>query len=75
VISNTLILGDFNIDYKVRFDVEYHVRDLFNSVKESPGKKPCAAVKVPTWSCVVLDVNKESIQNHVWIGDDILLKK
>ena len=37
ITPNTLIMGDFNIDYSKKYDVEYRLRDLFNSFDEILG--------------------------------------
>jgi hypothetical protein len=39
VVPNMFIVGDFNIDYKKRFDVEYRLIDLFNCMEEKLGEK------------------------------------
>ena len=38
-VPNTFIVGDFNIDYKRRFDVEYCLIDLLNCMEEKLGEK------------------------------------
>jgi hypothetical protein len=67
VVPNTFIVGDFNIDYKRRFDVDYRLRDIFNCMEEKLGDKNLVElVKGPRWSHVVLNVFKESILDHVY---------
>jgi hypothetical protein len=67
VVPNTFIVGDFNIDYKKRFDVDYRLRDLYNCMEEKLGNKNLVQlVKGPTWSRVVLNVYKESTLDHVY---------
>jgi exonuclease III len=67
---NTIVIGDFNVDYSKRFNVEYRLRDLFNCFDEILGDKNLVQmVNFPTWSRIVLNVYKDSILDHVYITD------
>jgi hypothetical protein len=72
--SKTFIIGDFNIDYRRRYDVEYRLRDLFGSFDEILGGiNLVQMIDFTTWSRMVLNVYRESILDHVYCTDHELI--
>ena len=73
--SKTFIIGDFNIDYRRRYDVEYRLRDLFGSFDEILGEfNLVQMIDFTTWSRIVLNVYRESILDHVYCTDPELIE-
>ena len=73
--SKMFIVGDFNIDYRKRYDVEYRLRDLFGCFDEIlGGLNLVQMIDFPTWSRVVLNVYRESILDHVYCTDPELIE-
>ena len=64
---NCVVLGDFNIDYKRKFDVTYASKHLFTDFESTLAHLGFYQhVSFPTWSRTVNGSIKESILDHVY---------
>ena len=66
--TKTIILGDFNLDYRKRFDINYSHKNYYLALNESL-QDFMQIITFPTWSRTVNNVNRESIIDHVYIQD------
>ena len=68
--NNTIVMGDFNLDYKKNFVVNYAHSNLFEDFNEILSDEFLVQlVKFETWSRIV-DLNvKASILDHVYVKD------
>ena len=68
--SETIVLGDFNMDYNKLNDVNYSHANLFNDFNEVLSEKNLVQIiQFPTWSRLVGLVQKQSILDHVYLQD------
>ena len=71
---NTLIFGDFNLDYKKLHDVNYSRRNLFDDFENNLELLELVQlVKFITWSRRVGNVLRESILDHVYVKDPTII--
>ncbi len=70
VTNNTIILGDFNIDYSKKFDTSYTNKHLFNDFETSLSHFGLYQhVNFPTWSRLVGGCLKQSILDHIYTSN------
>ena len=69
-----MLLGDFNLNYEKKNDVNYsHVR-YFDDFDELLGDNNLVQIiEFPTWSRVINNVLNESTIDHVYIKDPTLV--
>ena len=73
---NTICLGDFNLDYKRKFDSQYAHSALFDLFEEKLGNEELVQlVDFETWSrCVGLDW-RSSILDHIYVKEATLVSE
>ena len=68
--SNTILVGDFNIDYFKKFDVDYVHKNLFRDFDESLSDFGLAQlIDFATWSRLIENTLKSSILDHIYSTD------
>ena len=69
-----MILGDFNLDYSHRNDVNYRYENMFNDFDDAfDDINLIQMVEFKTWSRVVNNVLRESIIDHIYVTDPTML--
>ena len=67
---NTVLLGDFNLDYARKYELDYVNKNMFiNFDKELDVFNLEQVIAFPTWSREILGVRKYSILDHVYTTD------
>jgi hypothetical protein len=67
---STILVGDFNIDYNKKFDVNYVHKNLFADFDETLSNFGLAQlINFPTWSRLVENTLKSSILDHLYSTD------
>ena len=67
---NTVLLGDFNLDYSKIHDVNYGHKNLFIDFEDELSTfNLILLVEFVTWSRIVGTELKESILDHIYIRD------
>ena len=72
--SKLIITGDFNLDDKQRFSVDYRLKNLFelqNATFENLNL--IQLVQFPTWKRIVNNSQKESILDHIYVQDPTII--
>ena len=72
--SNTIIMGDFNLDYNKKNDVTYSHRNYFIELEpllESFGL--IQIINFDTWSRIILNQKKSSCIDHIYIRNPSLI--
>jgi hypothetical protein len=65
--DSTILLGDFNLDWTRRDNIDYAFRSYFEDFDEAMSGKTCIQlVNFPTWSRVVNGVHRESAIDHIY---------
>ena len=65
-----MILGDFNLDYSHRNNVNYRYDNMFNDFDDVfDNLNLIQMVEFKTWSRVVNNVLRESIIDHIYVSD------
>ena len=73
--DDTVIIGDFNLDYARRHDVTYDRKNYFELFEEKLGDlNLLQLVKFVTWSCLVGLVLRSSILDHIYVNGVTLIK-
>ena len=68
--SDTLLIGDFNLNYEKVHDDNYAYKNMFVDFEEALGEfNMIQLVKFPTWSRIVGDSFRESILDHIYCKD------
>ena len=68
--KNTVLLGDFNLDYTKKFDQNYMNRVLFEDFEEHLSSLDLnQLVNFPTWSRIINLAFKTSIIDHIYVKD------
>ena len=74
ITDNTILLGDFNIDYARKFEIGYSNRSLFCDFDNAmPNLGLFQHIHFCTWSRIVNDTLKESILDHVYSNNPTFL--
>ena len=69
-LPNTIILGDFNLDYKMQLRNDYPHKNLFNQLINTTDKMHLIQlVDFPTWSRFVNNTLKSSTLDHVYTNN------
>ena len=69
-IANTIVLGDFNLDFKMQFRNDYTHKHLFNSLNAITERLHfIQLVDFPTWSRYIKNNHKDSILDHVYTNN------
>ena len=72
--NETVLIGDFNLDYCKRFDITYSHRNLFEDFEEVLSDENLVQlVKFKTWLRVVELTVKSSTLDHVYVKDISIL--
>ena len=67
---NTILLGDFNLDYSKRYDETYQQRLLFSDFDDKLAHHNLIqTIDFPTWGRIITGTYKSSILDHVYIQD------
>ena len=73
--NDTIVMGDFNLDYKRKHDVNYSNVNLFDLFDERMDDLNLVQlIEFDTWSRMVGLVVKSSILDHIYVNDVSLLK-
>ena len=71
---NTVVLGDFNLDYKKKYQHDYTHHVLFQDFEEHLSEKNLIQlVNFPTWNRIVGLIHKSSILDHIYVRDPTCL--
>ena len=71
-----IILGDFNLDAKMQFRLDYPHKHIYNYLNDFTSKFNFnQVVDFPTWSRTINNIKKESILDHVYSNDITTLNK
>ena len=66
--NNSILLGDFNLDWSKKGNHAYAFRKYFEHFDECMSERSCVQlVKFPTWSRIVNNIHRESIIDHVYV--------
>ena len=69
---NTILLGDFNLDWNKKGAHEYAFKNYFNDMSEKLNDVDMIQlVKFPTWSRIVNGVLRESLLDHVYSNNPL----
>ena len=72
----TIIVGDFNLDANMQFRLDYPHKHLYNFLNEFIVKFNFnQIVDFSTWSRTINNIQKESILDHVYTNDFLILEK
>ena len=75
ITSNTIVLGDLNLDQAKILDLNYSHKNYFNSLIENlEPHNLIQMVNFPTWSRVINNMYCSSIIDHVYIKDPTLIR-
>ena len=73
--NNSALIGDHNIDYNKRFDVNYQRESLFELFEEKLGELDLIQlVKFDTWSRLVGLGLRSSLLDHIYVNNVDLIK-
>ena len=73
--QKSLLIGDFNLDYRKKFDVDYAHKNLFSDFDEELSSSNLVQmIDFETWSRLIGNELKASILDHVYIRDPTLIK-
>ncbi len=73
--KNTLLLGDFNLDWSKKGDAGYAFRNYFEYFDEVMSESVCIQlVKFHTWSRVVNGAHRESTLDHIYTKNPCQVK-
>ena len=63
-----LVLGDFNLDYSLKNNVDYRYANMYNDFDDVfSNVNLIQMVEFPTWSRIVNNVLRESILDHIYL--------
>ena len=69
-VPNMIVLGDFNLDFKMQLRNDYPHKLLFNQLTNTADKlNLIQLVDFPTWSRFVNNIHKNSILDHVYTNN------
>ena len=72
--TNTLLVGDINLDFSKRNISNYHNKNLFESFDLKLGRLDLIQlVKFPTWSRMIGNTLKSSILDHIYVKDPTII--
>ena len=69
-----IICGDFNMDDKHRYSIDYRYKNLFalqNAIFENLNL--IQLIKFPTWKRIVNNTRKESTLDHIYVQDPLVI--
>ena len=73
-VPNTILLGDFNLDYSKQYDVNYAHRLLFGDLETYMSDfNLIQLIEFDTWSRMIGNNYKSSILDHIYIADPTLI--
>ena len=73
--QKSLLVGDFNLDYRKKYDVDYAHKNLFSDFDEELSSSNLVQmIDFETWSRLIGNELKASILDHVYIRDPTLIK-
>ena len=68
--QNSIIIGDFNLDYSKKYDISYSHKHYFTALEDAlSGQNLIQLVNFPTWSRSINGVQCSSIIDHVYVND------
>ena len=74
VCEKFIILGDFNLDYSFKNDVNYRYSNMFNDFESFiDNNNLIQMVEFPTWSRIINNVLRESILDHIYVKDPTIV--
>ena len=69
-MPNTIVLGDFNLDFKMKWRNDYPHKYLFTHLTELTDRMNLLQlVDFPTWSRYINNIQKTSILDHVYVNN------
>ena len=69
-LPNTIVLGDFNLDFKMKWRNDYPHKHLFTHLTELTDRMNLLQlVDFPTWSRYINNIQKTSILDHVYVNN------
>ena len=76
VLPKTVLLGDFNLDDKMLYRLDYMHWSLCNLLTDFTTRHSfLQMVKFPTWSRVISNVLKESTLDHIYVNNASLMER
>ena len=70
--KRTIIIGDFNLDYSQKENINYKYANMFNDFEEILSINTLfQIIEFPTWSRIVNNELKESTLDHIYLTDMI----
>ena len=73
--TNTVLLGDFNIDAAKKYETDYRNKDLFDDFDLALGDFDLnQMISFETWSRVINNVRKFSTLDHLYCKDPTFLE-
>ena len=67
---NSIIIGDFNLDYSKKFDISYSYKHYFTALEDVLSEHGLIQlVNFPTWSRLINNVQCSSIIDHIYVKD------
>ena len=67
-----VVVSDFNLDYKLINNSQYHLQNLFDLLNETMDEgNMIQIINFTTWSHRINGIKRESILDHVYIQDNI----
>ena len=69
-MKRTIIVGDFNLDYPQKDNINYRYGNMFQDFNEILSENNLHQIaEFPTWSRIINYVLKESTLDHVYLSD------
>ena len=69
ITKNTILLGDFNLDHKKRFDVNYSHKNYFTILNQIIQEKNLTQIiNFETWSRIINNVVHSSVIDHIYLN-------
>ena len=70
ITNNTIMIGDFNLDYSKRFDINYSYKNYFTAFEMITSEHGLLQlINFPTWHRTINNVICTSILDHIYVKD------
>ena len=74
ITANTILLGDFNLDHKKRFDITYSHKHYFTTLNNILHTSNLTqVVNFDTWSRFINNVKHSSIIDHIYVKNPVAI--
>ena len=72
--KNCILLGDFNLNFTKKNDINYTFVRYFDDFDDMRGDNNLVQlIEFPTWSRIINNVLSESITDHIYVKDPTLV--